>query len=45
MDIPIFDKGPGAMLGIVDGITIPLPVDRTYTVTPSRRLRDRVVVR
>lgn len=29
MDIPIFEKGPGAMLGIVDGITIPLPADRT----------------
>jgi hypothetical protein len=30
MDIPIFEKGPGAMLGIVDGVTIPLPVDRTH---------------
>ncbi|ELR23916.1 carboxylesterase [Acanthamoeba castellanii str. Neff] len=28
MDIPIFEKGPGAMLGIVDGVTIPLPVDQ-----------------
>ncbi len=35
MDIPIFEKGPGAMLGIVDGVTIPLPVDRTHHYTTA----------